>query len=195
MDEAFKRHGLPSDIVADRDLRFQSEFWKTVHDRLGIKLSMSTALLPWSDGQTERANGILEYTLRRFVGPYQTDWDEYLAVAEFAMNNAWNQSIQNTPFMLNFGQHPDTPEVVALRGRNPAVKKFIGKWSYQLARATRCLEAAQQRQNVMAYEIVQQRTRVRFLEARTDLNGNRDIRPSMLRYLDLCMPEYLLRQP
>jgi hypothetical protein len=96
--------------------------------------------------------------------------------------------------MLDFGQHPDTPEEVALRGRSPAVNKCIGKWSDQLARATRCLEAAQQRQNVMANEIVQQRTRVRVLEARTDLNGNRDIRPSMLRYLDLCMPEYLLRQ-
>jgi hypothetical protein len=46
MDEAFKHHGLPSDVVSDRDLRFQSEFWKTVHDRLGIKVSMSTALLP-----------------------------------------------------------------------------------------------------------------------------------------------------
>jgi hypothetical protein len=45
----------------------------------------------------------VEDTLRHFVGPYQTDWDEYLNVAEFAMNNAWNQSIRNTPFMLNYG--------------------------------------------------------------------------------------------
>jgi hypothetical protein len=41
---------------------------------------MSTAKHPQSDGQTERANGILEDTLRHFVGPYQTDWDDYLAV-------------------------------------------------------------------------------------------------------------------
>jgi hypothetical protein len=86
--EVFKHHGMPTDIVSDRDIRFQSEFWKTVHSRLGIKLSMSTAKHPQTDGQTERANGVLEDTLRHFVGPYQTDWDEYLAVAEFAMNNA-----------------------------------------------------------------------------------------------------------
>jgi hypothetical protein len=138
--EVLKHHGLPSDIVSDRDVCFQSEFWKTVHNRLGVKLSMSTAEHPQSDGQTARANGILEDTLRHFVGPYQTDWGAYLAVAEFAMNNAWNQRIQNTPFMFKFGQHPDTPEVVALPGRNPAVNKFIGKWSDQLARAERCLE-------------------------------------------------------
>jgi hypothetical protein len=42
---------------------------------------MSTAQHPQSDGQTEKANGILEDTLRHFVGPYQIDWDDYLAVA------------------------------------------------------------------------------------------------------------------
>jgi hypothetical protein len=45
-------------------------------------------------------NGILEYTLRCFVGPFQKDWEDLLPVVEFAMNNSWNASIQNTPFML-----------------------------------------------------------------------------------------------
>jgi hypothetical protein len=40
---------------------------------------------PQIDGQTEHANGVLEDTLQHFEGPYQTDWDEYLAVAEFPM--------------------------------------------------------------------------------------------------------------
>jgi hypothetical protein len=39
--ELFKHHGMPTDILSDRDIRFQSEFWKTVHSRLGVKLSMS----------------------------------------------------------------------------------------------------------------------------------------------------------
>jgi hypothetical protein len=95
---------------------------------------------------TERASGILEDTLRHFVGPYLTDWDEYLAIADFAMNNAWNQSIQKTPLKLNFGQHPDTPEGLGLRSRNPIVNKFVGQWSKQLARAKKCIEAAQTRQ-------------------------------------------------
>ena len=44
-----------------------------------------------------------------------------LAVAEFAMNNAWNSSIQNTPFMLNYGQNPDDPTIHFLRQRNKSV--------------------------------------------------------------------------
>lgn len=146
----FKHHGVPDAIVSDRDVRFQADFWKVVFDKLGTKLRMSTAKHAQTDGQTERANQVLEDTLRHFVGPYQTDWDDYLAIAEFAMNNAWNASVRNTPFMLNYGQHPNTPAIQRLRHQNPAVNKFIGKWSEQLAHAKRCLVAAQQRQKAYA---------------------------------------------
>lgn len=146
----FRYHGFPQDIVSDRDVRFASHFWQAIQKRLGVKLSRSTAKHPQSDGQTERMNGIFEETLRHFVGPYQTDWDEYLAVVEFAMNNAFNESIQSTPFMLNYGQHPDTPAVARLRDINPAVNKFVGKWSEQLKRARQCIAAAQQRMKAKA---------------------------------------------
>jgi hypothetical protein len=104
--EVFEYGGPLSDIVSDMDVRLQREFWKTVHDRLGIKLHgfvssypcqrLHTLRVTGRRNSAERANGILEDTLRHFVGPCQTHWDEYL---EFAMNNAWNQSIQNTPLM------------------------------------------------------------------------------------------------
>jgi hypothetical protein len=111
---------------------------------------VSTAKHPQSDGQTEKMNSVLEDTPRHFVGPYQADWNEYLAMAELAINIAWNQSIDNTAFMLNCGQKPDTPEVVAIRSVNPAFNKFVGKWSRQLNRAKRCIEAAQDRQKSQA---------------------------------------------
>jgi hypothetical protein len=52
--------------------------------------------------------------------------------------------------MLNYGQHPDTPAVAALRVRHPAVNKFVGRWSEQLVKAKQCLQAAQQRQEQWA---------------------------------------------
>ena len=84
------------------------------------------------------------------MGPYQDNWDTLLNVVEFAINNAWNESIQNTPFMLNYGQNPDTPTIAFLRSRNPAVNQFVGRWSEQLKKAKVCLEAAQQRQKACA---------------------------------------------
>jgi hypothetical protein len=102
----FRYHGMPLSIVSDRDVRFTSQVWEALHARLGIQLRRSTPQHPQTDGQTENANGVLEDTLRHFVGPYQNNWEELLPVAELAMNNAWNTTIQNTPFMLNFGQNP-----------------------------------------------------------------------------------------
>jgi len=142
----WKHHGIPQDIVSDRDVRFMAAFWKEMARMFGIKLNMSTARHAQTDGQTENANGILEDTLRHFVGPYQTEWSSLLPAAEFAMNNAWSQSVQNTPFMLNYGQNPDTPVIAGLRSLNPGVNKFVGKWSDQIKKAKQCMRAAQERQ-------------------------------------------------
>jgi hypothetical protein len=117
---------------------------------LGIQLRLSTARHPQTDGQSENANGILEDTLRHFVGPYQDNWEELLPVVEFAMNNAWNTSIQNTPFMLNYGKIPDTPVISTLRSRIPAVNDFIGRWSEQLTKTKECMRVEQQRQKQYA---------------------------------------------
>ena len=112
--------------MSDRDIRSASQFWQESCANFKIKLSRSTAKHPQSDGQTERANGILDDALRHFVSPYQNDGDKWLPVAEFAMNNAHNDSIGNTPFMLIYGQSPDTPVIEALRGKNPQVNTFVG---------------------------------------------------------------------
>ena len=60
MWQVFRLHGMPREIVSDRDTRFVSEFWRNVCTMLGVQQSMSTAFHPQSDGQTERANRTLE---------------------------------------------------------------------------------------------------------------------------------------
>lgn len=37
--------------------------------------------------------------LRHFVSPTMTSWDELLVNAQFAINSAWQESVQNTPFL------------------------------------------------------------------------------------------------
>ena len=54
--EVWKNHGLPTDIVSDRDTKVTSHFWQALMDLLGIQTKLSTAFHPETDGQTERVN-------------------------------------------------------------------------------------------------------------------------------------------
>ena len=72
---------------------------------------MSTSYHPQTGGQTEVMNRTLEDYLRAFTQDGQDRWDEMLTMVEFAMNNTVNTSTSETPFYLNYGKHPVTPNV------------------------------------------------------------------------------------
>jgi len=115
----FRLHGLPLDIVSDRDPKFTGNFWRALTEFLGIKLSMSTAYHPQSDGQTERTNRTLEQFLRHYVNFAQDNWDEFLTPAEFAYNNAVHTSIGMSPFEFCSGRKPMSFPVVPLSAEMP----------------------------------------------------------------------------
>lgn len=147
----FRLHGMQASIVSDRDTRINSHFWREVQRLLGTKQSMSTAYHPQTDGQTERANRVLEDMLRHYVSGRQDDWDELLPAAEFAVNNAFQASTRTTPFMLNYGQHPLTPlSLVFPSSRVPAAKEFAEGMQAALRDAKQWLQAAQDRQKSYA---------------------------------------------
>ncbi|KAG3101124.1 hypothetical protein PC129_g20246 [Phytophthora cactorum] len=50
VDMVFKHHGMPLDIVSNRDPRFTAWFWQEGLTLLGTQLSMSTADHPQTDG-------------------------------------------------------------------------------------------------------------------------------------------------
>jgi hypothetical protein len=102
-------HGLPQEIVSDRDPRFVSDFWKALHKRLGTRFNMSTANHPQTDGQAERANGVVEEMLRSYTNVHQDDWDEHLATVEFAYNDSENATTKVSPFYALYGRHPQSP--------------------------------------------------------------------------------------
>ena len=54
------RHGAPVSIISDRDGRFTSRFWQSLHKEFGTQLDMSTAYHPQTDGQSERNIQTLE---------------------------------------------------------------------------------------------------------------------------------------
>jgi hypothetical protein len=104
--DVWKLHGLPDTIVSDRGALFIAEFWAAVCHRLKVTANLSTAFHPESDGQTEISNATLLQYLRFYVNYTQDDWEEWLPLAEFALNNAVSASTGMSPFFANKGYHP-----------------------------------------------------------------------------------------
>ena len=109
IQNVIRLHGIPIQIISDRDPRFTSSFWKALWLQLGTKLKMSTAYHPQSDGLTERNNRTLEESLRSYVNYHQNNWDTMLPLLEFSYNNCINSTTGYSPFFMNYGQHPTTP--------------------------------------------------------------------------------------
>lgn len=144
--EVFAKHGLPASIVSDRDPRFTSDFFTQLCNLLGIKQRLSTAFHPQTDGQTERMNRTLEEMLRAFVSPSLLDWDLKLPCCEFAINNAFTESIRTTPFYLNYGRHPRSPTDFAFKPSKGPSDDFAADMQSALTQAQSCLRIAQERQ-------------------------------------------------
>jgi hypothetical protein len=111
VDTVVRLHGLPSELVSDRDPRFTAEFWQSVFRSLGTRLKMSTADHPQTDGQTERTNRVLEEILRGYAHSFSS-WSAFLPMAEFAINNSTHVSTGHTPFFVNGLRHPRVPSLL-----------------------------------------------------------------------------------
>lgn len=99
-------HGLPDELVSDRDRLFKSQFWQTLTRQLGSKHKLSTTAHPQTDGQTERTNQTLEQYLRCYLNYVQDNWVELLPLAQFAYNSSKASATQESPFYANYGYEP-----------------------------------------------------------------------------------------
>ncbi|KAD5960603.1 hypothetical protein E3N88_12075 [Mikania micrantha] len=107
--EVVARHGVPISIISDRDARFTSNFWKSLHKSLGTRLDMSTAYHPQTDGQSERTIQTLEDMLRACVIDFGDSWETHLLLVEFSYNNSYHTSIQPEPFEALYGRKCHSP--------------------------------------------------------------------------------------
>ncbi|GJZ08629.1 putative reverse transcriptase domain-containing protein, partial [Tanacetum coccineum] len=109
LKEVVSRHGVPVSIISDRDGKFTSHFWKSLHKALGTRLDMSTAYHPETDGQSERTIQTLEDMLRACVLDFGKGWDKHLPLVEFSYNNSYHTSIKAAPFEALYGRKCRSP--------------------------------------------------------------------------------------
>jgi hypothetical protein len=149
--EVFRLHGLPRQIVSDRDGHVISAFWQELFRLAGTELAMSTSYHPQTDGQTNIVNKWVEGYLRNYVGGQQRAWVRWLHMGEYCYNTTFHMSIRMTPFRALYGY--DAPSFIdAAFGDNrvPGAKDWMEESRRILQSAKENLQAAQNQQKVYA---------------------------------------------
>ncbi|CAN6700746.1 unnamed protein product [Malus baccata var. baccata] len=109
ISQIVKYHGVPVNIISDRDPRFTSKFWIAFQEALGTRLLYSTAYHPQTNGQSERTIQTLEDMLRSSVLQFGDSWHDFLDLMEFAYNNSYHSSIGMAPLETLYGKSCRTP--------------------------------------------------------------------------------------
>jgi transposase InsO family protein len=123
-------HGPPDGIISDRGSVFTSEFWSELCYVSRVKRRLSTAFHPQTDGQTERANQVVEHYLRCFIEETQLNWPNLLRTAQYACNASVNATTGYSPIQALEGFQPEFHfrlEDKSMEGGVPEVKVRIQK--------------------------------------------------------------------
>ena len=100
--------GYPETIIIDNRTEMDNKITRTKCEEFGIKLTTVPPYHPQSN-PTERSNKSLKTLIRTFLKQDHRDWDEHVDEFAFAINNAVHESTKFSPFFLNYGRHPRSP--------------------------------------------------------------------------------------
>jgi hypothetical protein len=151
MKEVVRLHGVPKEIVLDRDPKFTSNFWKGLFKGFGTNLNLSTTYHPESDGKIERTNRIIEDMLRMYVMDQPSKWEDYIHLVEFSYNNGYQASLKMSPFEALYGRKCNTP----VSWDNPTDRAVVGpdllkEMEEKMEKIKQNLKASQDRKKIYA---------------------------------------------
>lgn len=156
-DEWYCENGLMRQIITDRDPLFMSELWTALHKLTGVKLKMSTAYHPQTDGASECTNKMLNQAIRHHVDNNQKGWLSKLPRIRFTIMNMVNSSMGFSPFHLKTGRSPRVipPLIPSTTTPTPAevdARQIIAQLELDVKEAQDSLLAAKIRQAYHANE-------------------------------------------
>jgi hypothetical protein len=153
LKEVVRLHGVPKEIVSNRDPKFTSKFWKGLFKGFGTNLNLSATYHPESDGKTKRTTRIIESMLRMYVMDQPSKWEDYIHLVEFSYNNGYHASLKMSPFETLYGKKCNTP----VSWDNPTDREVVGPellkgMEEKMEKIKKNLKAAQDRQKSYAYK-------------------------------------------
>ena len=131
-------------MVSDRGPQFTAELTKGLNRMLGIETRLSIVFHPQTDGQMEQMNQELEQYLRFFVDHRQKDWLEWLASAEFVVNNKVHMATKVLPFMANYRRELRMGEDIRRKKKVENTTEFVERMKKVHEEAGAALKKAQE---------------------------------------------------
>ena len=101
------------------------ELTRELNRMLGIETRLSTAFHLQTDRQTEQMNQELEQYLRFFVEHRQKDWPEWLASAEFVVNNKVHTAMKVLLFIANYRRELRIGGDIRKKGKVESTMEFV----------------------------------------------------------------------
>ncbi|KAL2094471.1 hypothetical protein ACEWY4_009190 [Coilia grayii] len=141
----FKLHGLPVEVVSDRGPQFTSRFWQAFCKMLGASVCLSSGFHPQSNGQTERANQLLETVLRCLASQNPSSWSQQLPWAEYSINSLTSSSSGLSPFECCLGYQPPLFPAQEQEVGVPSAQAFVRRCHRMWRRARAALLRASAR--------------------------------------------------
>nr|AAR96234.1 putative polyprotein [Oryza sativa Japonica Group]ABF96264.1 retrotransposon protein, putative, Ty3-gypsy subclass [Oryza sativa Japonica Group] len=119
------RFGVPNRIITDNGRQFTGGVFKDCCEDFGIKICYASVAHPMSNGQVERANGMILQGIKARVfdrlKPYAGKWVEQLPSVLWSLRTTPSRATGQSPFFLVYGAEamlPSEVEFESLRFRN-----------------------------------------------------------------------------
>jgi hypothetical protein len=88
---------------------------------------MTTVYHPPTDEEMKRMNQEIETYLQIFCSNHSHDWNQYLHMLEFAINNRINSSTKQSTFFLIYRSHSKGMPTTFTQSKVPTIFKWMQK--------------------------------------------------------------------
>jgi transposase InsO family protein len=112
-NEIIVRYGVPHNIITDNGTNFAKGVFAEFCSQKGIRLDLASVAHPQSNGQVEKANGLILAGIKpRLVEPLEClagCWVKELPSVLWSLRTTPNRSVGFTPFFLVYGAEAVLP--------------------------------------------------------------------------------------
>ena len=110
------RYGVPHSIITNNGSNFTADEVKNWCSNMGIKLDYASVYHPQTNGQVERANGLIMSSIKprlvQYLKESNTHWVEEIDSVLWGLWTTPNRTIGYTPFFMVYGVEAVLPAIL-----------------------------------------------------------------------------------